>query len=95
MNTSSVAPGGLNQARAGIAGGANRVSAGPEDTLDFSPGAVTVIQAKYDFAANIRSLTAAGDLNDLVLRWHRHAGAGCCQAQAMIQSSCTTTLRRS
>jgi len=78
MNTSSIALSGLNQARTRIGSVARRDSTGPEDTVDFSSGAVTLIQAKNDFAANIRSLTDARDLNKLALKWQGQGGTGCC-----------------
>jgi len=68
MNISSVALSGLNQSSAKIDSVARRVAAGPEDTVDLSSEAVALIQAKSDFAANIKLLKVADDLNNLALK---------------------------
>jgi hypothetical protein len=68
MNISSVALSGLSQASAKLDSVARRVAAGPVDTVDLSHEAVSLIQAKNEFAANIELLKTADDLNKLALK---------------------------
>jgi flagellar hook protein FlgE len=67
MNISSVVLSSLNQARAKLDSIAQRVAAGPVDTVDLSNEAVSLIQTKNEFSANIRSLETEDDLNKLAL----------------------------
>lgn len=64
MSVSSVALSGLNQAQATLENTAKRISgaAGQGDSVDFSTDAVTLIQAKNDFDANIKVLKVADEL---------------------------------
>jgi flagellar hook protein FlgE len=67
MNISSVVLSSLNQASAKLDSIAQRVAAGPVDTVDLSNEAVSLIQTKNEFSANIRLLGTADDLNKLAL----------------------------
>jgi hypothetical protein len=63
MNISSVALSGQNRGSARIDGVERRTFSGPEDTRDLSSGAMTLIQAKNDFACRVMSLKVTHDLN--------------------------------
>jgi flagellar hook protein FlgE len=62
MDVSSVALNGLNQAVLKLNTAAQRISDGPADTVELSQEAVDLIQAKNEFAANIKALKIADDL---------------------------------
>jgi flagellar hook protein FlgE len=61
-SVSSVALSGLNQAEAKLNSAAQRLSAGPADTVDLSQEAVDLIQAKNEFAVNIKALKISDDI---------------------------------
>jgi hypothetical protein len=68
MNISSVVLSSLNQASAKLDSIAQRVAAEPVDTVDLSNEAVSLIQTKNEFSANIRLSKIADDLNKLALK---------------------------
>jgi hypothetical protein len=64
MSVSSIALGGLNQAQASLESTAQRISApaGQGDSVSLSTDAVSLLQAKNDFAANINVLKVADEI---------------------------------
>jgi flagellar basal body rod protein FlgG len=64
MNVSGAALNGLNQAQATFEDAARRISgaAGQGDSVSLSADAVTLLQAKSDFEANINVLNVADEM---------------------------------
>jgi len=64
MSVSSIALGDLNQAQASLESTAQRTSAaaGQGDSVSLSTDAVSLLQAKNDFAANINVLKVADEI---------------------------------
>ena len=64
MNVSSVALGGLHQAEAGVQKAANAVAraTGSEDAVSLSDTAVSLIENRNAFAANIQTLKVADEM---------------------------------
>ena len=64
MNVTSIALGGLQQAEAGIQKAASTVAEGAstEDTVSLSDAAVSLIQGRNDFSANIQTLKAGDQM---------------------------------
>jgi flagellar hook protein FlgE len=69
MQISSVALGGLDSAEAQFNGAASKIAAAPAspDTVDLSSSAVSLLNAKDGYEANLKTLEVADDMTKQTL----------------------------
>ena len=71
MDISAIALGGLNQAQTNFETAARRIasvgSGAPEDSVDLTSSIVSLIQAKNDFAANLKTVKVADEMQRTAL----------------------------